>query len=53
MNKLINSFTGFLEKNGIIENKNKYFVKFGNSQDIKSLNKILYHILIEQDSTSK
>ena len=53
MYKYINSFTCFLQKNGIIENNNKYRVKFRNIQDKKTLNKLLYQVLIEQDPKSK
>ena len=53
MYKYINSFTCFLQKNGIIENNNKYRVKFLNIQDIKTLNKLLYQVLIEQNPKSK
>jgi hypothetical protein len=53
MYKYINSFALFLQKNGIIENNDNYIVKCRNIQDIKSLNQLLYQILIKQDPKSK
>ncbi len=52
MKNCFNSFTWFLKKNGIYQNRNDLLIKLENIYQKKSLNETIYQILIKQDPRS-
>ena len=53
MKNYFTSFAGFLKKNGVIENKNNFLMKYKKNKQSKILNLILYQSLIIQEPRSK